>query len=203
MIAKYDYLFKLILIGDSSVGKSSILSRFADNKFTESNISTIGVDFSVKTLEIENKIVKLQIWDTSGQCRFKSITQSYYRGAHGVVLVYDVSKPDSFQSLVQWLDNIEKHCVTKVNILIVGNKVDLGRKVSQTDAMSFTLHHSAMHVETSAKLNLNIEKAFVNIARSIRKRIDMQIEDLDNENNDIIRIGTSKKMRLSSSCRKC
>ncbi|EEB90600.1 hypothetical protein MPER_11169 [Moniliophthora perniciosa FA553] len=107
--SEYDYLFKLLLIGDSGVGKSCLLLRFADDTYTESYISTIGVDFKIRTIELEGKTVKLQIWDTAGQERFRTITSSYYRGAHGIIVVYDVTDNDTFTNVKQWLQEIDRY----------------------------------------------------------------------------------------------
>lgn len=125
----YDYLFKLLLIGDSNAGKTAVLLRFADRSFTEAYISTIGVDFKIRTLELEGKVVKLQIWDTAGQERFRTITSSYYRGAHGIILVYDVTDLDSFKNLRYWLAEIERYAADAVNKLLLGNKCDLVRSL--------------------------------------------------------------------------
>ncbi|KAJ3349765.1 heme peroxidase [Entophlyctis luteolus] len=126
--SKFDYLFKLLLIGDSGVGKSCLLLRFADDTYTESYISTIGVDFKIRTIELEGKTVKLQIWDTAGQERFRTITSSYYRGAHGIIVVYDVTDQDTFNNVKQWLQEIDRYAVEGVNKLLVGNKSDLKDK---------------------------------------------------------------------------
>ena len=107
MNSEYDYLFKLLLIGDSGVGKSCLLLRFADDTYTESYISTIGVDFKIRTIELDGKTIKLQIWDTAGQERFRTLTSSYYRGCHGIILVFDVNERSSFDNLKQWLDELE------------------------------------------------------------------------------------------------
>merc|ERR1712139_25489 len=120
----YDYLFKLLLIGDSGVGKSCLLLRFADDTYTESYISTIGIDFKIRTLELDGKRVKLQIWDTAGQERFKTITTAYYRGAMGILLVYDVSEEKSFANINTWINAINQHASDSVNKVLLGNKAD-------------------------------------------------------------------------------
>uniref|UniRef100_A0A452XJM9 GTP-binding protein n=1 Tax=Aegilops tauschii subsp. strangulata TaxID=200361 RepID=A0A452XJM9_AEGTS len=123
--SEYDYLFKLLLIGDSSVGKSCLLLRFADDAYVDTYISTIGVDFKIRTVELDGKSVKLQIWDTAGQERFRTITSSYYRGAHGIIIVYDVTDRESFNNVKQWLSEIDRYASDSVCKLLVGNKCDL------------------------------------------------------------------------------
>merc|ERR1712184_163282 len=124
----YDYLFKLLLIGDSGVGKSCLLLRFADDTYTDSYISTIGVDFKIRTVDLDTKTIKLQIWDTAGQERFRTITSSYYRGAHGIIIVYDITDVESFNNVRQWLFEIDRFASENVNKLLVGNKCDLVSK---------------------------------------------------------------------------
>eukprot|EP00124_Ichthyophonus_hoferi_P002977 Ihof_evm1s231 gene=Ihof_evmTU1s231 len=123
--ASYDYLIKLLLIGDSGVGKSCLLMRFCEDTFTPSFITTIGIDFKVRTVTLDGKKIKLQIWDTAGQERFRTITTAYYRGAMGILLVYDVTNRQSFENTRTWLKNIEQHAVEDVNKAIIGNKADM------------------------------------------------------------------------------
>ena len=118
----YEYLFKLLLIGNSGVGKSCILMRYADNSFTENFFNTIGVDFKIKTITLNDQVIKMQIWDTAGQDRFRTLTSSYYRGAHGIIIVYDVTSRDSFDNVRVWMQEIEKFASENVNKLLVGNK---------------------------------------------------------------------------------
>eukprot|EP01084_Bolivina_argentea_P089617 161668_1 len=173
MSADYDHLFKLLLIGDSGVGKSCLLLRFADDTYTESYISTIGVDFKIRTMELGGKTIKLQIWDTAGQERFRTITSSYYRGAHGIIIVYDVTDMESFNNVKTWLQEIDKYASDSVNKLLVGNKCDLVVKktVDTGVAKEFADSLNIPFLETSAKNSTNVEEAFVKMASEIKKRI--------------------------------
>lgn len=167
---EYDYLFKLLLIGDSGVGKSSLLLRFADDTFTESYISTIGVDFKIRTVQLEGKTVKLQIWDTAGQERFRTITSSYYRGAQGIIIVYDVTDKDSFNNVKQWLHEIDRYASEDVKKLLVGNKSDLDdkRETTYAEAEEEAKTLRMQFLETSAKNSTNVEKAFMAMAKEIK-----------------------------------
>jgi len=169
---EYDFLFKLLLIGDSGVGKSCLLLRFADDTFVESFISTIGVDFKIRTLDIDGKTVKLQIWDTAGQERFRTITSSYYRGAHGIIIVYDLTDRASFSNVKQWMTEIDRYACQSVNRLLIGNKADLKEKrvMSPTEGKEFADSLGITYLETSAKSNENVEQAFVTMSREIRKK---------------------------------
>ena len=173
MNPEYDHLFKLLLIGDSGVGKSCLLLRFADDTYTESYISTIGVDFKIRTIEIGGKSIKLQIWDTAGQERFRTITSSYYRGAHGIIVVYDVTDQASFSNVKQWLQEIDRYACENVNKLLVGNKCDLTTKkvVDYNTAKEFADGLGIPFLETSAKNSTNVEDAFITMATEIQKRV--------------------------------
>ncbi|KAL7491056.1 hypothetical protein ACHAWT_000534 [Skeletonema menzelii] len=176
MNPEYDYLFKLLLIGDSGVGKSSLLLRFADDTYTESYISTIGVDFKIRTIELDGKTIKLQIWDTAGQERFRTITSSYYRGAHGIIVVYDVTDNESFNNVKQWLHEIDRYACENVNKLLVGNKCDLeGKRVVSTEqGKEFADGLGIEFLETSAKTSTNVEQAFLTMASQIKARMKNQ-----------------------------
>lgn len=164
----HDYLFKLLIIGDAGVGKSSLLLRFADDSFTTAYINTIGVDFKIRTIEHQNKKIKLQIWDTAGQERFRTITSTYYRGTHGVIVVYDVTDKDSFDNVRRWMTEIDNNCDTgnssgnSVNRILVGNKCDLINEiqVSKEDGDQMSDQFRVPHFWTSAKENNSVNAMF-------------------------------------------
>ena len=166
---EYDYLFKLIIIGDSGIGKSCLLNRFADDIYTDTYISTIGVDFKIRTIVVNGRLCKLQIWDTAGQERFRTIVSSYYRGAHGIVLVYDITNPESFTNCEMWLTEVQRYATDQVKIILVGTKSDLSekRKVAFADAQEFAAKHGMEYVETSAKITSNVESAFMKLANDL------------------------------------
>eukprot|EP00118_Oscarella_pearsei_P025005 m.307298 g.307298 ORF g.307298 m.307298 type:complete len:200 (+) comp42123_c0_seq1:83-682(+) len=172
MAREYDHLFKLLIIGDSGVGKSSILLRFADNVFSGTYITTIGVDFKIRTIDVDGKKVKLQIWDTAGQERFRTITSTYYRGTHGVIVVYDVTNGDSFVDVKRWLHEIDQNCET-VSRILVGNKCECPpdrRIVDRNDAQKFADQMGIQLFETSAKDNICIEEIFSAITELVLKQ---------------------------------
>eukprot|EP00411_Alexandrium_monilatum_P014757 CAMPEP_0175256148 /NCGR_PEP_ID=MMETSP0093-20121207/38062_1 /TAXON_ID=311494 /ORGANISM="Alexandrium monilatum, Strain CCMP3105" /LENGTH=258 /DNA_ID=CAMNT_0016550501 /DNA_START=72 /DNA_END=846 /DNA_ORIENTATION=- len=173
---EYDYLFKLLLIGDSGVGKSCLLLRFSDDTYQESYISTIGVDFKIRTFEQDGKTVKLQIWDTAGQERFRTITSSYYRGAHGIIIVYDVTDKASFNNVHSWISEINKYAADGVNKLLVGNKCDRAsaKVVGYDEAKELADSLGIQFMETSAKAGKNVEEAFHMMAREIKQRVASQ-----------------------------
>mmetsp|Transcript_3426 Transcript_3426/g.6054 ORF Transcript_3426/g.6054 Transcript_3426/m.6054 type:complete len:202 (+) Transcript_3426:211-816(+) len=170
---EYDYLFKMLLIGDSGVGKSCLLLRFADNTYNESHISTIGVDFKIRTIELDSKTIKLQIWDTAGQERFRTIAAAYYRGAHGIVITYDITDRKSFENVRSWMDEIGKYGSERVNKLLVGNKADLvaKRAVETEEGQDLANSLGMKFLETSAKTSENVEQAFITMTREIMNSI--------------------------------
>ena len=167
--SNFDHIFKILLIGDSGVGKSSILLRFTDDSFEEQMSSTIGVDFKVKTMSLGGKTVKLTIWDTAGQERFRTLTSSYYRGCHGIILVFDVNERETFTNLHRWLEEFELYTTTQHTAkLLVGNKIDLKqREVSIEEATSFARKQAMMYIEASAKTREGIRQSFEEVVQKV------------------------------------
>jgi len=159
--SRYDYLFKMILVGDSGVGKSSLLTRFVDEVFYDSFIATIGVDFKITTLySLEDLRFKIQLWDTAGPERFRTITRAYYRGAHGMVIVYDMSLRSTFENVDNWFQNCFEYSEEKKPMILLANKSDERREVSVEEGKEKAKKHGAMFMEVSAKTGENVEEAF-------------------------------------------
>ena len=160
---KYDYLFKILLIGDSTANKTSILLKFCDDAFNTTQISTIGIDFKVKTFQLNSKKIRLHVWDTAGQERFKTITSAYYRGAHGILLVYSITDKESFDSTCKWMENINEHADKNVEIILLGNNCEKSemRQVSKEDGERFAIENNIKFFEVSSKNNYNLESAFM------------------------------------------
>ncbi|KAJ1903918.1 GTP-binding protein, partial [Tieghemiomyces parasiticus] len=150
-----------------------LLLRFSDDSFTPSFITTIGIDFKIRTIELDGKRIKLQIWDTAGQERFRTITTAYYRGAMGILLVYDVTDERSFNNIHNWIRNVEQYANEGVNRILVGNKCDMDEKkvISKEQGQALAEEHQIRFLETSAKSNINVEEAFFSLARDIKKRL--------------------------------
>jgi Ras-related protein Rab-18 len=166
----YDHLFKVVVIGDAGVGKSSILLRFTDDTFEEQMQSTIGVDFKVKMLEREGKRLKMTIWDTAGQERFRTLTSSYYRGAQGIIMAYDVARKETFEHLEQWLQEVEVYTPgggRDVVKLLVGNKVDQERAVAREQAEEWARAKGMLFLECSAKTKAGIQEVFEEVVQKI------------------------------------
>jgi Ras-related protein Rab-8A len=217
---------KLLLIGDSGVGKSCCLLRFSEDSFTPSFITTIGIDFKIRTIELDGKRVKLQIWDTAGQERFRTITTAYYRGAMGILLVYDVTDERSFNStsvlhllrtnrcpfllsaqlltnidIRTWFQNVEQHATEGVNKILIGNKCDWEDKrvISEEQGQALADELGIPFLEVSAKSNINIDKAFYSLAADIKKRL------IDNSKNETgssggVNVGDKTEGGMGSKC---
>jgi len=167
--SNYDYLFKVVLIGDSGVGKSNLLSRFTRNEFNLESKSTIGVEFATRSINVDSKTVKAQIWDTAGQERYRAITSAYYRGAVGALLVYDIAKHGTYVNVTRWLKELRDHADSNIVIMLVGNKSDLKhlRAVPTEEAKGFSTENGLSFIETSALDASNVEAAFQNILTEI------------------------------------
>jgi len=170
---QYDFLMKLLVIGDSGVGKSCLLLRFAEDCFTPNFITTIGIDFKIKTVEMDGKRIRLQIWDTAGQERFRTITTAYYKGAMGILLVYDVTDEQSFQHVGMWMKNIQTHAQENVNTLLVGNKCDMtsDKVVETAQGQALAKEYSVKFYEASAKTNQNVNECFMALAADVKARL--------------------------------
>ena len=164
---EYDYIFKVLLIGNSDVGKSSLILRYVDQIWNDVFVPTIGVDFKVKSLQIDNKRVKMQIWDTAGQERFRNVISSYFKGAHGILLIYDITARDSFKELENWLGEVERNATPQVLKILIGNKCDLDeqRQITVDEGEAFAARNGMKFIETSAKNNTNVNEAFEALAK--------------------------------------
>lgn len=169
----YEMQIKLLMIGDSGVGKTCLLLRYANDSFSPTFITTIGIDFKIKHMELDGKRVKLQIWDTAGQERFRTITTSYFRGAQGILLVYDVTDRGSFNSIRNWVGQIDQHADVHVNKILIGNKCDMAdqRVVSHDEGAALAKEYGIQFFETSAKNGIDVDKGFLAIARDVKNRL--------------------------------
>jgi len=203
---EYDYLFKVVLIGDSGVGKSNLLSRFTRNEFNLESKSTIGVEFATRSIRCDGKTIKAQIWDTAGQERYRAITSAYYRGAVGALLVYDISKSVSYDNVERWLNELRDHADSNIVIMLVGNKSDLRhlRAVQTDQAAAFAEKHGLSFIETSALDSTNVEQAFQRILQEIYhivavNRLDKK-DPHDVKDTDTVEIGGQEPEKKSVCC---
>ncbi|CAH7672225.1 GTP-binding protein ypt3 [Phakopsora pachyrhizi] len=179
----YDFLFKVVLIGDSGVGKSNLLSRFTRNEFNMDSKSTIGVEFATRSISVDSKTIKAQIWDTAGQERYRAITSAYYRGAVGALLVYDISKQPTYSNVQRWLKELRDHADSNIVIMLVGNKSDLRhlRAVPTEEAKAFASENNLSFIETSAMDASNVESAFQNILTDIYRIVSSKALESSSE----------------------
>eukprot|EP00300_Choanocystis_sp_HF-7_P034209 c46805_g1_i1.p1 GENE.c46805_g1_i1~~c46805_g1_i1.p1 ORF type:complete len:225 (+),score=63.04 c46805_g1_i1:49-675(+) len=197
----YTYLFKYIIIGDTGVGKSCLLLQFTDKRFQTVHDLTIGVEFGARMVNIQSNQIKLQIWDTAGQESFRSITRSYYRGAAGALLVYDITRRETFNHLTTWLDDARQHSNSNMIIMLIGNKCDLEqrRAVQYEEGEQFAKENGLIFMETSAKTAHNVEEAFIQTAQNIYSKIEKGVLDVSNEGKYGVRLGTDNKPKPQDS----
>ena len=169
MADDYDYLYKIVLLGDSGVGKSNILSRFTRDEFELDTKTTIGVEFATKSVRMQGKTIKAQVWDTAGQDRYRAIATAYYRGAVGAFLVYDITNPDTLQNINKWLKELEDHSDKNVVAMLIGNKCDLNhlRATTTEEGVAFSQQRKIAFLETSALDGTNVQEAFDKILENI------------------------------------
>mmetsp|Transcript_24374 Transcript_24374/g.26642 ORF Transcript_24374/g.26642 Transcript_24374/m.26642 type:complete len:205 (+) Transcript_24374:253-867(+) len=191
----FDMQIKLLMIGDSGVGKTCLLLRYANDSFSPTFITTIGIDFKIKNIQLDGKRIKLQIWDTAGQERFRTITTSYFRGAQGILLVYDVTDRNSFTSIRNWVAQIQMHADVNVNKILIGNKSDCQdqRVISYEEGQGLAKEYNINFFETSAKQDLNVEKAFITIATDVKNRLIADGGSAGNGGQKLTNAGTGKK----------
>lgn len=196
-----EYLFKIVVIGDSAVGKSNLLSRFARDEFDHNSKATIGVEFQTQVVEIEGKEIKAQVWDTAGQERFRAVTSAYYRGAVGALIVYDISRRTTFDSIKRWLDELNTHCDTTVARMLVGNKCDLEniREVSVEEGKALAEEEGLFFIETSALNSTNVKTAFEIVIREIYNNLSRKILNSDSYKAELSvnRVSLAKEVDLS------
>lgn len=207
---EYDMIFKVVLIGDSGVGKTNILSRYVRDDFSIETKSTVGVEFGSKVLKVNNTNIKIQIWDTAGQERYKSITKAYYKGAKGAFVVYDITRKETFSSVEKWVDELKNNGDEGVCIILLGNKCDLEeqRQVPTEDAMRKSDCYKIAFCETSAMQAVNIDKAFTIMVEEIMKQIGKKDEGRvnsigNNDKNGIILDPNPEKEKKIDSKKKC
>lgn len=201
----YAYLFKYIIIGDTGVGKSCLLLQFTDKRFQPVHDLTIGVEFGARLITIDNNQIKLQIWDTAGQESFRSITRSYYRDAAGALLVYDITRRESFNHLGRWLEEARQNGNPNMTIMLIGNKSDLEhrRAVSTKEGEVFAQENGLVFLETSAKSAANVETAFIRTAENIYSKIKEGVYDPSREGNGVklgVMAAAPKSQKKSGCC---
>ena len=195
---EYYRLYKILLLGDCAVGKSCLLLRYCENSFQESHLSTIGLDFRLKTINLENnRKIRIQIWDTAGEDRFRAITKNYYKGAHGIILIYDVTDQQSFQHIKDWVDKIKEESNEGVIIYLVGNKIDLidKRIITNADGNKLAEEIKIKYYETSAKDSTGVKEVFENLVD-----IDNLYSEQHKEENETIQINKKDKKKKKLGC---
>jgi Ras-related protein Rab-8A len=175
--AECDVNLKILLLGDTSVGKTCFLLRFIEDTFTHNHISTIGVDYKIKLVSFNGQLIKLQVWDTAGQDRFRCITKNYFRGSDGIMLIYDITNQASFNNIRNWISQIKDSLGDEASITLVGNKVDLesNRIVSIEDGGKLANEYNFSFFETSAKENINVEEAFLDLTKEMLNRTKTKV----------------------------
>ena len=200
MANNYNYLFKYIIVGDQSVGKSNLLMKFAHNKFTDEYQATIGVEFGAKNIEFDQQIYRIQIWDTAGQENFRSITRAYYKNSVCAMVVYDITSHSTFEHVQNWIEDIKNQSPKTVLIILIGNKTDLEdkRSVSFDEGNDFAIQNGIIFAETSAKTGYGIDEIFLKSAKEIAKNMNENYYDLTSETCGIKKVNIKRNNNKNS-----
>ena len=203
----YDLIIKLVLIGDSGVGKTNILSRYISNEFSLASQPTVGVEFGSKIIKKQDKSIKLQIWDTAGQERYKSITNAYYKGSKGAFVVYDISRKSTFENVDKWIDELKENATEDVHIMLVGNKTDLEdkREVQTEEVAKKAEQYKVAFCETSALKGKNIEKAFDTLVEEITKiAVSQKLVEIKRESDsNTVSLNTQEETKTEKESKCC
>ena len=197
---KFEYSFKILFLGSISVGKTSIICRYVNDMLKNDQKSTIGIDYKTKTVEYKSQKIKLKIFDTSGQERFRTLTKNYYQGSDGIIIVFDIKKRDTFEEITYWMEEINKICdKNKIGLLLVGNKNDgdiSERKISTEEARNISNVYDFNYIETSALINHNIKECFDLIIHSIFEKRSIKLDNLNNKNNKQLLNNSTNKGKI-------
>lgn len=193
---------KVIIIGDSGIGKTVLITRFCESTFKQSYVATIGVDFKIKTMTMGNRRYRLQIWDTAGQERFKNITQTYYKGAAGIILTYSVIDRSSFENIDRWMSQIENNAPSDVSKVLLATKADLNyeRVVTSEEGQALAKKHNMPYMEVSAKSGVNVKEGFDLLVKEIHKKFESKNEQIPTLSNKEITIGKKQMENNRKSC---
>mmetsp|Transcript_10771 Transcript_10771/g.12797 ORF Transcript_10771/g.12797 Transcript_10771/m.12797 type:complete len:204 (+) Transcript_10771:93-704(+) len=196
------YVVRLLMLGDSGAGKSTLLLRYVQDGFESEHMPTIGIDFRLKNIELDGKKIKVQVWDTAGQERFRTITHNYYRGAHGILLLYDVTKQPTFLNIRKWIQDVRAYAEQNVNLVLIGNKCDLIQKkvVSTEQAEELANEYGIQFFETSAKEDTNVTKAFDSLIKTICNRKFKDKAMLESKNGGSAPLSKPRGMKEKKCC---
>ena len=202
-IKKIDYKFKIMILGESKIGKTCFITRYTNNNFSGAYLTTVGIDFQSKIITLNNKTIKLQLWDTAGQERFRNITKNYYQTSHGFIVAYDISENESFKYVKHWLNDINNNAPKNVKVILIGTKCDLERKISKEEGEKIALENNIKFFETSAKDNINVKETFESLTLDILKYMEDEEKIEDNRNSIVIERESAKDKNKEKKKKKC
>ena len=202
-IQKIDYKFKIMILGESKIGKTCFITRYTNNNFSGAYLTTVGIDFQSKIITLNNKTIKLQLWDTAGQERFRNITKNYYQTSHGFIVAYDISENESFKYVKHWLNDINNNAPKNVKVILIGTKCDLERKISKEEGEKIALENNIKFFETSAKDNINVKETFESLTLDILKYMEDEEKIEDNRKSIVIERESAKDKNKEKKKKKC